>query len=498
MTTFQLRTFGKVRRRFIATLALFAVATPLLFSGTAGATPLVPQGTWDTVSGTCSSSGTAPFGAMAWDGSHLWAPISPSVIGEITPPSPAYTCWSSAIDLSAGYQSIEPLYAGRAIVFANGSVWASGLSHDLARGYLIRINPSATGGPAITGEWITPQPADQLIFDGTSLWARSTGGASGALFRISPVANGAPTITQISGFDGLHECTAAFDGTHLWVSYQSPTVLAAYSVNASTTTMPAPVFTSNATTFPIWSMSADSTHLWTLSGGTLDEFNLSDGSPVHLGLNVGASPTMVAADGTYTWVSGGVSIPGTISGVLSSNPTIATTISLVLPPPTGGGGATGVYFDGTNVWAAEASDATIERLLAYPTAPLDAVATVGSNGSASLTWSPPAASGNGPVSSYEFGVSPSSGVSISAPQGQSVVFHGLQPGVTYTLKVRASNGPYTGAWATASVTIPSTSTTDTSGLASTGTNQGVLLLIGAALVSVGVVFASRRKRSTRI
>jgi hypothetical protein len=433
---------------------------------------------------------------MAWDGSHLWAPISSSVIAEVTPSNSSFNCWSSAIDLSTGYQSSGPLYAAKGIAFANGSIWASGVSHDLTHHYLLRINPFANGGPAITGEWQIAQLPDQILFDGTSLWVRSAGGSFGALFRVDPVSSGTPTITPISGFDGANCLTAAFDGTHLWISYSihAPHALAAYVVNSSTTTLPAPVITSDAVT-GLFSMSTDSAHLWGLSGGSLNELNLSDGSALHLGLSVGSAPTMVATDGTYTWVSGGLTTPGTITGVLANDPSSATSISLLLPPPTGGLGANGVYFDGTNVWAAEANDGTIERLLAYPTMPLAVATTTASDGSATLTWSPPASSGNAAVTSYEFGASPSAGITISAPRGHSVTFHGLQPGVTYTVKVRASNGPYTGDWATTSVTIASTTTSNASGLANTGSHEGKGLAVGALFISIGVTLIARRRHA---
>ena len=462
----------------------------------ASATGSIPQATWDSVTQACASS-PPPLGAMAWDGSHIWAPLGGSTIAEVNPTSNAYSCWSP-LSLATNYGGFGTLTANPGIAFADGSVWATGQDSG-SLPYLIRIDPSASGGPVVTGEWQITNSAtyiNQIVFDGSSLWIQA---AAGVLFRVDPISTGDPTIVSIAG--GIPNISAeAFDGTHLWLSYGIGSLygLAEYAVNSATTVLPVPIVTSTAVS-DVWSMSADSTHLWLLSGAGLDELNLSDGSAVNLGLNDGPAPLMVAADGTYTWVAGGATSPGSLTGVLASNPTASTTIALVLPPPTRQGAASGVLFDGTNVWAAENQDGTIERLLAYPTAPVITGATEQANGDATLTWTPPLASGNAPISNYVVGISPSVGITTSPPTSGSVIFHGLAAGVTYTLRVQASNGPYDGPWATTTVTLaalPMPAVPTVNELATTGSPVGVLLGVSSVLLYSGRMLMRRRPTDT--
>ena len=480
-------------RAFSAAIAVLLISVSAFSSvSAAGAASNTPQGNWDSLSGQCSDSNAGPIGTMATDGTNVWAPLNGSQIAEVNPSTAELSCWNN-ISLANNYGGLGTMVATPGIAYANGSVWASGQDTSNIP-YLIRINPLANGGPAITGEWqLTNIPAfaAQIVFDGTSLWLLL---GDGSLLRVDPTATGTPSVTPIGGAPGTVSAEALV-GSNLWLAYAGGVSygLAEYAVDSSTTVLSQPLVTT-ASVDNVFSMSADSTHLWLLSHSGLDERNLSDGSVVNVGIYAGVNPTMVAADGTYTWVAGGSAAPGTITGFLSSDPSSSTTIDLTLPPPTGSNPASGVYFDGTNVWAAEYADATIERLLAYPSAPVITGATVQQNGDATLTWTPPAVSGNAPVSAYTVGISPSEGVSTSAPSMSSVVYHGLKSGTTYTLKVRASNGAYLGPWATTTVSIaPSPSLAlSASELAKTGSPLGTLLGSSAALIVAGVLLLRRR------
>ncbi len=472
---------------------LLASITALSSVSVAGAASNAPQATWNSSSGRCSGSDGLPIGTMTSDGTNVWAPLNGSQIAEVKPSTNDFSCWSD-LSLANNYGNLGTLTATPGIAYANGSVWASGHNGSNIP-YLIRINPLASGGPAITGEWPltnTPAFAAQILFDGTSLWLRL---GDGSLLKVDPTATGTPSVTPITGEPGLVSAEALV-GSNLWLAYGtgSSDGLAEYAVNSSTTVLRQPLVTTTTVNY-VFSMSADSTHLWLLSVHRLDELNLSDGSVVNAGIDAGVNTTMVAADGTYTWVAGGSSAPGTLTGFLSSDPSSSTTIDLTLPPPTNGGAASGVYFDGTNVWAAEYLDATIERLMAYPSAPVITGATVQKNGDATLTWTPPSVSGNAPVSDYTVGISPSQGVSISETSMSSVVYHGLKSGTTYTLKVRASNGAYLGPWATTTVSVapvPSVAHS-VSELAKTGSPFGPLLGSSAALTVAGVLLLRRRR-----
>jgi len=100
-----------------------------------------------------------------------------------------------------------------------------------------------------------------------------------------------------------------------------------------------------------------------------------------------------------------------------------------------------------------------EQAVAVPGAPSAVGATV-SGTSATLTWSPPSATGGSAVTGYTYGrdgtdsEGTGSWSGTAAASARSATFNLLKPGSTYHLSVAASNAAGTGVAASATVTIP--------------------------------------------
>ena len=471
------------------------LGTPTLAAAVGTATP---QPTWGSV-----SQGPTPWGGMAWDGAHLWANTGTSVT-EVWPNSNSSgSAQSFQLDLSseaAGFSN-----GGQATLVAlDGKIYLTVIKGGPHRG-IVEIDPSTSPAHVV-------QVFDLDSLSGGNLHAIPyTGGitvghsivffaSDGTLWRFTPPTGSSPaaSVVQVTGTQGAVSAVA-FDGSKLWVGYYPrATSLAAYDFSATTTMLGTPTVI-----FPpdqaVRALSVDATHVWAVEGTTVTEIDKTTGTVIHDSIPAGINPSGIASDGTWVWVVDPSTFPGQLIGLKASDPSSSTTISLVAPRPTAGGAISGVFFDGTDVWASEASDGTIEQLKLYPSAPvISAVAQTGPQ-AVHFSFTAPSDPGNQVSLSYELHIDGPLGPGIvaSPPETSGISVSGLTAGSRYCFVMSASNGAYQVNSAPSCITLVGTTSTTTpppNSLAATGSSSGALVVLSGASLIFGAAMLRRSRR----
>ena len=486
-------------RRLVLCLFLplsLVLGTPALAAAVGTATP---QPTWGSL-----LLGPGPMGGMAWDGAHLWANTGTSVT-EVWPNSIG---WGSAqnfqLDLSVEAQGFS--ISGQATLVAlDGKIYLTGVIGSSHQG-IVEIDPSTSPAHVV-------DVFDFNTLSGGTLQAMSmTGGvtvgssivfytADGKLWRFTPPTGSSPaaSVVRVTGTKSLVS-VLAFDGSKLWAGYYSHGVksLEAYDFSATTTTLGTPTV-SLPLTQAVRALSVDATHVWALKDNSVTEIDKATGAVLHDSIPAGVNPTGLASDGTWVWVADLAAFPGHLIGIKASDPSASTTISLRPPPPTGGGALSGVYFDGTDIWAAEASDHTIEQLKLYPSAPTVSAMTATGPQAVHFSFTAPSDPGNQDMLEYELHIDGpvGPGVHASPPEPSGISVSGLTAGGRYCFVVSASNGAYKVNSAPSCITLAGTTPTTTAtlpdSLAATGSSSGALVVLTGACVILGAVMLRRRR-----
>lgn len=123
-----------------------------------------------------------------------------------------------------------------------------------------------------------------------------------------------------------------------------------------------------------------------------------------------------------------------------NNPVSSSTPVGTYPVTCAGGGAVGYYIDDSVAGQFTVTPPYIPPTPVYPpSAPRDVTATAG-DGSATVSWSPPADSGSFPVTNYRVIAGPGGASCLVTAPTTSCVVPGLINGTTYTFSVEALNG----------------------------------------------------------
>ena len=479
-------------RRLIVVLSLMASAllgSPLSASAAAPPTPAV---TWGSVLVTA----TPPAGGMVWDGERLWANTGTTVTEIWANSYSNGSAKNRTIDLTPS--GFDAAFAPSTMVMVDSVLYMSGLANGHAA--MAAIDPF--GSPphvlgvydlqALGGAGVGALMLQGGVTAGSSILMTSS---AGKIWRFTPSTSTMVELTGASGFP----TSLALVGDRLWVGYATgSSSIDAYTYDAGSTSLGAPVVSITAPATSVQALSADSTYLWALQSGTVTKVSLASGAVLASGIAAGTAPSGIASDGTWVWVADPSSSPGRLIGINVADPSASTTISLVPPPPTGGGAISGVYFDGKDLWSSEFTDSTVEQLKLYPGAPTITSLTETGPGAAQLTYSPPSGTGNQSHLDYTLQIEgPNrSNIQVTELRQSGTDISGLEPGGHYCFSIQASNGPYEATSAKSCITMSAAATTTTpgGGLAATGSRVDLIAWLGLALLAVGGVLITRRRR----
>lgn len=487
-------------RRFLVCLTLVTGAIfslPQVGGATSSQAPPSPSAVWGSV----LFSAQTPQGGMAWDGQHLWANTGSTVTEVWTNSFSNGNAKNRTLDLAAHDFSGQGLPAAMAMI--GNHLFMTGMIVSTGHAGIAEIDP--LGSPprilrtydlqALAGPSVGAIMLQSSVVSGSSMVLVSS---AGTLWRFTPAAG---TMTQITGVTGF-PTSVALSGDRLWVGTTTGgTPIAAYGFTQETSSLGAPVVAITSPSTGVTALSADSSFLWAIQGGAVTKVNLADGSVMARGIPAGVTPTGIASDGTWVWVADPSANPAALIGLNAKTPSASTSIALIPPPPTTGGAISGVFFDGTDVWSAEVIDGTIEQLKLYPSPPVVSKITETGTGSVHFTFTPPGSSGNASTLTYELLVDgPStSDVVASPPNPSGNTVRGLLPGGHYCFTIGASNGPFMQRSAPSCITLSASATTSTTttsggGLANTGASFDLIVMLGCALSTAGIVLITRRRR----
>ena len=183
------------------------------------------------------------------------------------------------------------------------------------------------------------------------------------------------------------------------------------------------------------------------------------------------------------------------------------TIAVVVPAATGAGTQlvtattpAGTSSDNVTYTYMEAPPPAPTPGPATPPAEVGSVTAVAGDRSAVVSWSPPIATGDYPVSTYQVEASPGGGTCLSTALSCTVT--GLRNGLPYTFSVRALSGAGWGAWS-----APSAAVRPHAAMIITGTRAGGRIVVTGRSTAGDVIqpwvrfadeesFASARKRAS--
>jgi YVTN family beta-propeller protein len=195
-----------------------------------------------------------------------------------------------------------------------------------------------------------------------------------------------------------------------------------------------------------YALSDDCTHVWvadnfTQGGGTNGVTELDAATGALQGTVTGInSPTAVASNGSYVWVSDGGANTVTELDEATGN-------TLYTVPA--GNGPFALWADSDGVWVGSDNGSQLVELGINPGAPTIGSATAEGGGTVSVTFTPPAQGGSAAISSYTVTATdltnPARGGQRGTGAASPVSVTGLTPGDTYTFTVTANNayGPST-------------------------------------------------------
>ncbi|MFV0260077.1 MAG: fibronectin type III domain-containing protein, partial [Acidimicrobiales bacterium] len=236
-------------------------------------------------------------------------------------------------------------------------------------------------------------------------------------------------------------------------------------------------------------------------------------------------PTVTPTSATVHSTVNANGVPSGVTIEYSTSPTLASALGqATLSPASVTGSAdtavsgeiTGLTANTTYYYRTTADDGdltTVGEIASFttsvgaPGAPTD-VAAVAGDGSATISWNPPADDGGSPITSYTVTAEPGGATCALDAPATSCVITGLTNGTAYTFSVVATNGAGSGAASVASAAAtpmaPTTSTTSTTApptgpaepqLPATGGRSAGLLLVGLiALIGGTALFGGSRLR----
>lgn len=249
--------------------------------------------------------------------------------------------------------------------FDGDFVWVG--QTGVGAGHVLKIDPRTNQVvQTITGPAV-PNP-NELLFDGTAIWAFS-GGVAGRIDAASGAVTGPITIG-----DGTRAVTgAAFDGTSIWVSLAG---LTGTALRLSPTT--GAVQMSVATGSNPNDIAFDGTHLWTANtnANSLSKIVPSTGSVTTTASSLASSPYDLAFDGQYLWVKEFASLRridpvnnSYVGGAIAAEP-----------------GPSGLWYDGRSIWLV--NNLGLQRLdrLTNAIMTIDAVGSTGGTFDGTNVW----------------------------------------------------------------------------------------------------------------
>ena len=395
------------------------------------------------------------------DGTHVWVADHGGFVYELN------TSDGSVV------QTLPVLGEPQGIAYDGTDVWVSTDNEEV-----YKINAS-TGLVVdqifVDGSHGIPQ---RMSADGTHVWAVTN---SSDVMEIDASTDAVVRYLTTPAGGGGNSYAVLSDGTHVWVPNNhggGPGTIA--ELDASTGSLVQTIALGGQPR----AMAYDGTHVWVSDqdGGYVTELNASDGSTIDTFTGVGAGGTDVSQDGTDVWTANynsntvseiAIPLDGTLAitpgvnppAVRATSPTSGTPVSFTVPTAGDMSGAVPVscddapgswFFQGQTIVTCTAtggphdSPRTVQTTLTVtvnkpapataPDAPTIGTATAG-NGSASVSFGPPAYDGSDPVTSYTVTCAPNGGGasrSASGPRSPLTV-SGLSNGATYTCTATATN-----------------------------------------------------------
>ncbi len=178
-----------------------------------------------------------------------------------------------------------------------------------------------------------------MAFDGQNVWVANSGDGTVSVLRASD----GKALNSINTGGAI---AAAFDGTYIWISTYTTTVVRLRQDG------------SNAGTFTVGhnplGIAFDGANLWVANRGdaTITKLRASDGTILGTFGTIGA-PYGVAFDGQNIWAT----LPDAASAV-----EMRASDGRIIYTPYAGSGAGGIAFDGVNMWAGATLDTIVAKL----------------------------------------------------------------------------------------------------------------------------------------